>query len=278
MLRFSTSDYRIAVSDFQFRPRKWHPLELPSNDGETMAMNIGAGALVRTTVARETWATETDGALGISTSTELVDGIVVKRWVAEVNHPEYDEEEGRQREGYIHVLTEYGVIPWQVFKDEQDRDREKGVLVSVPKFQLAEVASEEPVRFRWYNADRPMPTPTDEQVRAVVEQRPGPTAIEALHQALLASQARVAELELQVKTERVDLQFHEKPSAGDDVTFWCSMSTNHSASEKETNTIGHWTGLSEDELDEMSHEELEAAIGESFDTWLYNFLDSGWSP
>jgi hypothetical protein len=74
-----------------------------------------------------------------------------------------------------------------------------------------------------------------------------------------------------------DLRYSEKPTADTDVEFWCSMSTNHTAKESETETVEEWTGLTQDEIEEMSHEDVEDSIAQAFDTWMSNFLEYGWT-
>ena len=67
-----------------------------------------------------------------------------------------------------------------------------------------------------------------------------------------------------------------KPDASTEITFWCNMSTNHTAKEKETQTVQEWTGLKQDDLDTMAQSKVEEAIEEAYQDWLGNILDTGW--
>ena len=133
--------------------KRWHPIAGGGGD-VTEAMNIAGGVLVRTTVTHDEWTSEDSKASSVGVSMLRIEGVAVaKRWVARVEHPHFDEEEEREREGAIYIEVEYDII------QQRSMSIVRELVVQNPVTKRPE--------FRWYFADADMPRPTPDQARAV---------------------------------------------------------------------------------------------------------------
>jgi len=167
----NTSKYPIEIS-YRTPGRSWHRLD-GGGHGMTEAMNLdNLTTLVRTTFIL-------DGIDGderaVSTSMLLVvSDVVAQRWVAEVCEPWFDDESKRYVDGKIRVSKEVAIIPRKQLRFDET-EAPGGLPVYTAKHGK---------RFRWYSADAAMPKPTEEQVRACIEDLPEPSEADSLRREL----------------------------------------------------------------------------------------------
>jgi hypothetical protein len=132
---------------------RWHPIAGGGGD-VTEAMNIAGGVLVRTTVTHDEWTSEESKASSVGVSMVRIEGwTAAKRWAVRVEHPHFDDEEDREREGAIYIEVEYDII--------QQRS------VSIVRELIVQNPVTKRPEFRWYFANDDMPRPTPDQARAV---------------------------------------------------------------------------------------------------------------
>jgi len=170
----------MQIKRIESSPTRWHRLVV-NRDDTTEAMNIHGGVLVRTTAQTIQLFRESSP----STSLTFIPGLVVaQRW--EVELVKADPCEGR--EAFIGLARVVLLSTPLMIHDEGNRSR--GMML--------EASGSKPARFRLFSADETMPTPPDEIVRAIAENRRPPTEVEALRAELEAARQELTDIELAV--------------------------------------------------------------------------------
>jgi hypothetical protein len=188
--------------------RRWHDIELVKPDGDrTEAMNQPGGiVLLRTTLRDTEWSGE-DSFCSTSVAASLIcikGMMVAKRWLPGVIEPWVDEEDQRHHPGMILVDEEFALVP------VSEVSGESGLLKPDSYIQGPDGYTKHS-EFRWFDADSFMPRPTEEQVRACVENLPPPSEVESLRAELDKMRERYLDAEQRVSEARGAIEDGEEP-------------------------------------------------------------------
>jgi hypothetical protein len=184
---------------------RWHDIEYQrSSSDRCEAMNLRGGRVLVRTTLRDTEPATDEGTYSISTASSMIvmeAATVAKRWQAQVTEPEFDDD-GDHIPASILVNIEYSIVPHTGVR------RGMGELL---RFVPTETGHPSRLEFCWFDADYPMPRPTDEQVRAYIDGLPPPREVDSLRRELDTMRERYREAEQRVTEARAAREDEGEP-------------------------------------------------------------------